>query len=94
MQAGKNTLQIILTSADGKPVSGLQVNASFFMPAMPQMGMAAMHAAAALSDQGGGHFAGNIDIPMGGTWQVTVSVTRGGQLVATKKLSVTTSGGM
>ncbi len=94
MQAGKNTLQVTLTSAEVKPVSGLQVNASFFMPAMPQMGMAAMHADVAPADQGGGHYAGNIDIPMGGTWQVTVNVTRGGQLVATKKLSVTTSGGM
>lgn len=94
MQAGKNTLQVSLTSADGKPVSGLQVNAAFFMPAMPQMGMAAMHADVALVDQGGGHYAGTVDIPMGGTWQVTVNVIRGGQLIATKKLSVTTSGGM
>lgn len=94
LQTGKNALQVTLTGTDGKPVPGLQVNATFFMPAMPQMGMAAMHADATLADQSGGHYAGNIDVPMGGTWQVTVNVMRDGQVIATKKLSVTTSGGM
>jgi len=32
-------------------------------------------------------------VPMSGTWQVTINITRGGQVIATKKLSVTTSGG-
>jgi len=58
------------------------------------MGMAAMHSVVTLADQGGGAYQGKLDVPMGGTWQVTVSVTRGGQVMATKKLSVTTSGGM
>ncbi len=30
----------------------------------------------------------------GGTWQVTVTVQRGGQTVATKQLSVSATGGM
>jgi RND family efflux transporter MFP subunit len=94
LRTGENRLQVTLTQTDGKPASGLQVKAAFFMAAMPQMGMAAMHAEATLSDQGGGHYQGSIDVPMGGTWQVTVTAMRGGQTVATKKLSVTTSGGM
>ncbi len=30
----------------------------------------------------------------GGTWQVTVTVQRGGQTIATKQLSVSATGGM
>ena len=94
LRTGGNRLQVTLRQADGKPASGMQVKAVLFMPAMPQMGMASMHAEATLADQGGGGYEGNIDVPMGGTWQVTVSVMRGGQMVATKKLSVTTGGGI
>ena len=64
------------------------------MPAMPAMGMAAMHASATLEEEGNGNYQGKVDVPMGGTWQVTVNVMRSGQIIATKQLSVTTSGGM
>lgn len=93
-RTGNNTLRLKLTGTDGKPVSGLKVTVTFFMPAMPEMGMAAMHAEASLGDQGGGNYEGALKIPMGGTWQVTVSVIRGGQVIATRKLGLTTSGGM
>ena len=91
---GVNALHVVLAGVDGKQLSGSQVVVNFFMPAMPQMGMAAMHASATLQDQGGGSYAGNLEVPMSGTWQVTVNVTRNGQVLATKKLSLTTSGGM
>lgn len=94
LRTGGNRLRVTLKEADGKPASGLQVKVTLFMPAMPQMEMAAMHAEATLADQGGGRYEGNIDVPMGGTWQLTVSAMRGGRTVATKKFSVTTSGGM
>jgi RND family efflux transporter MFP subunit len=94
LRTGGNKLVVTLTQAAGKPASGLQVKAALFMPAMPQMGMAAMHADATFTDQGGGRYVGHIDVPMGGTWQMTVSAMRGGEAVATKRFSVTTSGGM
>ena len=37
-------VRVKLTGADGKPVIGVQVSATFFMPAMPAMGMAAQRA--------------------------------------------------
>ena len=64
------------------------------MPAMPAMGMAAEHAVAALADKGNGIYEGSLQLPAGGTWQVTVTVQRGGQTVATKQLSVSATGGM
>lgn len=94
LKTGTNTVLVRVSEPDGRAMSGLQVTVALFMPAMPEMGMAAMHATATLSDQGGGNYQGKLDVPMGGTWQVTVSVTRSGQVIATKRLSVTTGGGM
>jgi RND family efflux transporter MFP subunit len=91
---GANKIHVKLTGADGKPVAGAQVNAVFFMPAMPAMGMAAVRTAASLADKGNGAYEGSAQLSTGGTWQVTVTVQRGGQTVATKQLSLTTTGGM
>jgi YtkA-like len=67
---------------------------TFFMPAMPAMGMAAMRDAATLTDKGKGIYEGPVQLQNGGTWQVTVIVQRGGQTIATKQLSVSATGGM
>jgi Cu(I)/Ag(I) efflux system membrane fusion protein/cobalt-zinc-cadmium efflux system membrane fusion protein len=91
---GANTVRVKLTGSDGRPVSGLQVSANFFMPAMPAMGMAAERAAAALADKGSGFYEGPLQLPTGGTWQVSITVQRGGQTVATKQLSLSATGGM
>ena len=87
-------MQVKLTGRDGKPVPGAQVSAVFFMPAMPAMGMAAEHAAAAFADKGNGLYEGSVQLSSGGTWQVTVTVQRGGQALATKQISLTATGGM
>ena len=72
---GANTVRVKLTGADGKPVAGAQVTATFFMPAMPAMGMAAKRAAATLADKGNGLYEGPLQLESGGTWQVTVTVS-------------------
>ena len=91
---GANTVRVKVTGPDGKPVPGAQVTATFFMPAMPAMGMAAERDAATLSDKGSGFYEGAIQLSTGGTWQVTVTVERGGQTMGTKQLSVSAMGGM
>jgi len=91
---GANTVRVRLTGADGKPISGAQVTATFFMPAMPAMGMGAMRTTATLPDQGRGMYSGPLQLGSGGTWQVTVTVAQNGQTIATKQLSLTASGGM
>jgi Cu(I)/Ag(I) efflux system membrane fusion protein/cobalt-zinc-cadmium efflux system membrane fusion protein len=90
---GSNTLRVKLTGAGGVPVTGAQVTVTFFMPAMPAMGMAAMRNVATLSDKGGGIYEGSGEIQMGGTWQVTVLATKEGQTIAQKQISVTATGG-
>jgi RND family efflux transporter MFP subunit len=91
---GTNTVRVKLSGADGKPVTGLQVTVTFFMPAMPAMGMAAEHAAANLTEQGGGLYGGPLELPSGGTYQATVTVRRGTEIVATRQLSIAAAGGM
>jgi Cu(I)/Ag(I) efflux system membrane fusion protein/cobalt-zinc-cadmium efflux system membrane fusion protein len=91
---GANNLRVKLTGADGKPVQGAQATATFFMPAMPAMGMAAERDAAALADKGNGIYEGSVQLSSGGTWQVTVTAQRRGQTIATRQLSVTATGGM
>jgi len=94
LQSGSNRLSLKLSGADGTPIVGAQVTATFFMAAMPAMGMAAMRVSAPLTDRGGGAYAGSITLPSGGTWQVTLVAQKNGATVATRQLSLETSGGM
>jgi Cu(I)/Ag(I) efflux system membrane fusion protein/cobalt-zinc-cadmium efflux system membrane fusion protein len=91
---GKNKLTVTLKDGTGKPIAGAQVSATFFMAAMPAMGMAAMRAQSNLTDQGGGKYAGDIDLQSGGTWQLTISASKDGQTIAGKQLDVSVSGPM
>jgi Cu(I)/Ag(I) efflux system membrane fusion protein/cobalt-zinc-cadmium efflux system membrane fusion protein len=91
---GANTLRVKLTGADGKLVTGMKVAVSFFMPAMPAMGMAAMRSMANLIEKGNGFYEGPLQLETGGTWQVTVTVQRNGETVGSKQLSLSATGGM
>ncbi|HWE00712.1 MAG TPA: efflux RND transporter periplasmic adaptor subunit, partial [Bryobacteraceae bacterium] len=90
--AGSNLFHVQLTGADGKPVSGAQVTVTYFMPAMPGMGMAAMRTVATLPEKGNGIYEGSGQVQMGGTWQVTVLATKNGQTLAQKQLEVSAAG--
>ena len=50
---GKNRLQVTLRDAYGSPIEGAQVIVTFYMAAMPAMGMTAMRASVSPADQGG-----------------------------------------
>src|SRR5229473_291443 len=91
---GSNTVRVKLTGQDGKPIIGAQVRVTFFMAAMPAMGMAAMNTTINASDKGGGMYEGNGELGSGGTWQVTVTAQQNGQTIATKHLTVNATGGM
>lgn len=93
-EKGSNAVQVKLNGADGKPVAGAHVVAAFYMPAMPAMGMAAMHTVADLAEKGQGVYEGPVHLGSGGTWQVTVTASRGGKTLATRQWSVTATGGM
>lgn len=91
---GKNAVQVKLTSADRKPITGAKVNVQFFMAAMPDMGMAEMKSSTQLNEQGNGSYAGQLELGSGGTWQVTITAEQNGKLILTKRLNVSATGGM
>ncbi|HET9743081.1 MAG TPA: FixH family protein [Terriglobales bacterium] len=91
---GNNVFRIKLSDPAGKPVAGANVKLTFFMPAMPAMGMAAMNASAVLVDRGNGVYEGNAALNSGGSWQVTIVAQKDGQTIASRRLSVTATGGM
>jgi len=91
---GSNSIRIKLTGTDGKPVTDVQTAVTFFMPAMPAMGMTAMRTVATLPEKGPGLYEGTVQLETGGTWQVTVTVSRKGQTIASKQLSLSATGGM
>src|SRR6266851_1518731 len=91
---GSNVFRVKLTDASGAPISGAEVSVTFFMPAMPAMGMASMRTPVTLSDKGNGLYEGSGRLETGGTWQVTILAKKNGQLIASKQLSVNATGGM
>jgi RND family efflux transporter MFP subunit len=93
-QKGNNIFRVKLTDQSGKPVAGAQVTVTFFMAAMPAMGMAAMKMVVQAGDKGGGMYEGNGALGSGGTWQVTITAQQNGQTIANKQLSVNATGGM
>jgi Cu(I)/Ag(I) efflux system membrane fusion protein/cobalt-zinc-cadmium efflux system membrane fusion protein len=91
---GNNTFRVRLTNASGAPVTGAQVNVTFYMAAMPAMGMAAMNTNATLTEKGNGLYEGQGSLASGGTWQVIITAQQGGKTLATKQLHVNAEGGM
>lgn len=93
-QKGSNVFRVKLTGANGTPTTGAEVTVTFYMAAMPAMGMAAMNTTAKLTDKGNGLYEGNGSLGSGGTWQATISAQKNKQVIATKQLSVNATGGM
>ena len=91
---GDNTFRVKLTESNGSPIAGAHVTVTFFMQAMPSMGMAAMRTVANLGDKGGGLYEASGTLESGGTWQVNIVAQKNGQTLVSKQLTVNAEGGM
>jgi RND family efflux transporter MFP subunit len=91
---GSNAITVKVTGANGQPVVGAQVTATFLLPAMPAMGMGAVTNSFQLTQKSPGVYDGTGVLESGGTWQVTVIVKQGVQIIGTKQLRVRAEGGM
>ncbi len=86
-KSGPNTLRFAVKDAEGRPLSGAQVDVELFMP---QMGsMAPMSASALLKEAGAGVYSGNVDVPMIGTWQTTVTARQQGRVAGSAQFNIT-----
>ncbi|HJU27732.1 MAG TPA: FixH family protein, partial [Candidatus Binataceae bacterium] len=91
---GKNILRVSLKDPNGRGIDGASVTVSLYMPAMPAMGMAAMRTVANPTDRGKGVYEGDLTFDRGGTWQVTAIATKQGRILATRRFSLSATGGM
>jgi hypothetical protein len=91
---GANTFRVRLTNASGAPIAGAQVAVTFYLPAMPAMGMSAIQTTVSLTDKGSGWYEGLGSLSSGGAWQTTITAQRNGKLLATKLLHVHVEGSM
>jgi Cu(I)/Ag(I) efflux system membrane fusion protein/cobalt-zinc-cadmium efflux system membrane fusion protein len=91
---GNNQMTVVVTNADGSPCASAEVTASFFMPAMPAMGMPASRIAAHFSEGHAGNYTGTVALTSGGTWQVSISIKRNGQVIGIKTVTIDAAGGM
>jgi RND family efflux transporter MFP subunit len=91
---GGNTFRAKLADSAAKPITGAQVTVTFYMPAMPAMGMAAMKTTATLAEKSNGLYEGTGELGSGGTWQVTITAQKNGQTLASKQMNVSATGGM
>jgi Cu(I)/Ag(I) efflux system membrane fusion protein/cobalt-zinc-cadmium efflux system membrane fusion protein len=93
-QKGANLYRVKLSAADGSPLTGAQVSVRSYIPAMPEMGMAAKNVVTSLSEKGNGVYEGQVTLDSGGTWKVTITALKNGVALATKQLSLQAQGGM
>lgn len=91
---GSNTFRVKLTGRDKAPIATAQVTITFYMPAMPAMGMSAVKVTVNCSDQGGGLYEGKGDLASGGTWQVTIAAQQNGKTIVAKQITINAEGGM
>jgi RND family efflux transporter MFP subunit len=91
---GHNKAIVTLRDSKGAPISGAKVTVTFYMAAMPAMGMTAMRAQGVADEQGNGVYAAKIDLLSGGTWGLTIVASKDGHSIATKQMDVSVSGSM
>lgn len=86
--AGEDSFLVAVKDAAGQPIADGDVTVLLFMPAMPSMNMPAQRSETKLLSAGGGLYRGTGQVMTSGTWDVTVTVTKAGQQLATRRFSV------
>lgn len=89
VHAGENSrFAVTVKDKGGKPVSDVAVALALYMPPIPSMKMPAMRSTVRLTSAGDGVYRGEGSFGMAGDWDVTITVTRGHQQLASKKIKV------
>lgn len=87
-RTGDNTFEVRVNDASGQPVTDADVSVQLFMPAMPTMNMPAMRNEAKLTHAGQGVYRGRGQVMTAGRWDVTVTVSRGGQRLGSRQVAM------
>ena len=87
-RSGDNAFEVAVLDPEGQPITNAEVSVVFYMAPMPTMNMPAMQTAATLTHHGNGVYRGEGEVRMAGRWDVTVLVSRGGQRLDSRTLTV------
>ena len=88
VRSGDNAFEVAVLDQEGQPVTDAEVSVVFYMAPMPTMNMPAMQTDATLTHEGNGLYRGEGEVMMAGRWAVTVLVSRGGQRLDSRTLTV------
>lgn len=88
VRSGDNAFEVTVLDPEGQPVTDAEVSVVFYMAPMPTMNMPAMQTDAPLSHQGNGVYRGEGEVMMAGRWDVSVLVSRGGERLDSRTLTV------
>jgi Cu(I)/Ag(I) efflux system membrane fusion protein len=87
-KTGENVFEVSAKDEKGQPIADADVSVVLFMPAMPAMNMPAMRNETKLTPAGKGLYRGRGQVMMAGGWEVTVTVTRNGQRVGSRRFTL------
>jgi membrane fusion protein, copper/silver efflux system len=94
LRKGDNQVRVTVRDPSGRPIGGAAVSIAMFMAAMPSMGMSSMKVATTAKETVAGVYAARMNIPSGGSWQMTVTASEGATVLAHRQLSISVAGGM
>lgn len=87
-EPGPESVSLTISDESGKPIEKAKVDIRVGMPAMGTM--PEMHMDATLADAGGGSYKGEVELSMGGTWEVILKVTPVSGAASTHLFGITT----
>jgi membrane fusion protein, copper/silver efflux system len=86
-KVGRNRVHATIKDASGQAIPDADVEIRLFMPQMA--GMAQVDVRAPLKSAGGGVYVGDVDIPIAWSFETTITVRKGGQVVGTAQTTIT-----
>jgi Cu(I)/Ag(I) efflux system membrane fusion protein len=86
-KVGRNRIRAVIKDASGQPVTDAEVAIRLFMPQMA--GMAQVDVRGSLKAVGGGVYEGEVEIPIAWSFDTTLTVRKGGEVVGTAQTTIT-----
>jgi RND family efflux transporter MFP subunit len=86
-KVGRNHVRAVVKDASGLPIADADVEIRFFMPQMT--GMAQVDVRAPLRPQGSGVYGADVELPIAWSFETTVTVRKGGRVLGTTEMTVT-----
>jgi len=86
-KVGRNRVRAVIKDASGQPVTEAEVAIRLFMPQMA--GMAQVDVRGSLKPAGRGAYEGEVEIPIAWSFDTTLTVRKGGQVLGTAQTTIT-----